>query len=114
MIVGKEGPQAVSQIVNPESEFASIHDNIHSNFKYGVFPYWEPQHEVITLRHGSKFLSALVAIPAISTVHKIFNSQRLYRYNAARIPPILVASLLSGTVTYFTQEIFVQADIITG
>ena len=110
-LAGPNGPRVLNAPLSPDLD--TFHSRIHSNFKYGVFPYWKPESEVIALNYGVMVLAALPAIPAAATVNRMFNLHKMQNYRYSRLPPVLAAGGVSTALTFVTQTLLVEGDIIT-
>ena len=112
VFAGAEGPKVVNTTISPETE-STFGNRIHNNFKYGVFPHWKPESEVLALNWGVLVLASLPGIPAAVTVNKIFDFHKMYNYRFSRLPSAIAAGGIASSLTFISQTLLVEGDIIT-
>ena len=116
VLTGPNGPKVFNLPVDTERNSRDIFRNwVHETFKTEVFPHWEPQHEVLSLRFGAFALALMPTVFAAQANTRILNLHQLPRARYLfRFPPIIVASTVGAISTMLTQSFFVESDIIAG
>jgi len=116
VLTGPNGPKVFNLPVDTERDARDIFRNwVHETFKTEVFPHWEPQHEVLSLRFGAFALALMPTVFAAQANTRILNLHQLPRARYLfRFPPIIVASTVGAISTMLTQSFFVESDIIAG
>jgi len=114
MFTGPDGPNVFGMPLDHSGSWR-FRNHVWSKFKYSVFPFWEPQHEVLSLRYGTLALATMPPVFAglvnsrILDLHGLPNARLLLR-----TPTCLVAGSMGGFLTWATQSYFVESDIIVG
>ena len=116
VLTGPDGPNFFKLPVDPEKDSRDLFRTLaHHKFKETVFPYWEPQHEVLSLRYGLFALATLPSVFAaqvntrILNLHQLPNARFLFR-----LPPVLGATTIDAATTFMTQSTLIESDIIAG